>query len=96
MQDDVTLKANLTRICNQIFKLLPAREEGKDWQKPLETLLVELLGMYSLFPDREELLSLICKLEGLRVSTEEQVDFYLYRRTIFEACGITTKIAEQL
>ena len=34
---DISIKAvekNLDRITNRIFKLLPSREEGDDWQTP--------------------------------------------------------------
>ena len=77
---------NLYRIGNQIFKLLPTREEGKDWIKPLETLIVELTGMSSLFPDQKDLLTLVCKLEGMR--QDPDIKFSLYRRTIFECCSL--------
>ena len=30
---------NLKRIINQIYKLLPLREEGENWQKPLQTVI---------------------------------------------------------
>jgi len=30
-----TLEKNLKKIINQVYKLLPLREEGKDWRKPL-------------------------------------------------------------
>lgn len=85
---------NLDRICNQIFKLLPMREESKDWEKPLETLIIELLGMSSLFSDQKDLLSLVCKLEGLKEGGEE-IEFLLYRRTIFECCGLVDQIKKQ-
>ena len=32
---------NIDRIINQIFKLLPSREEGGDWQAPLQNLILE-------------------------------------------------------
>ena len=90
-----TLGDNLERIRGQIFRCLPVYEEGGEWRKPLETLVVELLGISSLFPENKELLSLICKLEGLKVGTGEEIDFMLYRRTIFEACGLVSKIKSQ-
>jgi len=31
---------------------LPLREEGHDWQKPLETIMEELAGMDRLFLDQ--------------------------------------------
>lgn len=88
--DDDIIAANLGRIGNQIFKLLPMREEGGEYKKPLETLIVELLGMNHLFPDQPKLFSLVCKLQGL--DTEEETEFALYRRTIFEACGLTSEL----
>ena len=93
--DEYTLKENFTRIGNQIFKLLPLREEGKDWEKPLETLLVEIAGLYSLLDDRKDILALFSKLEGLKVKAD-QIDFMLYRRVIFECCGLIDKIKKQL
>ena len=38
----------LQNLINQIYKLLPIREEGADWTKPLETILEELAGMQRL------------------------------------------------
>lgn len=90
--DVKTVNSNLERICNQIFALLPMREEGKDYVKPLDTLTVELTGMSKMVEDQPKLLSLICKLKGLRPSDESEVDFMLFRRTIFEACSMVTSM----
>lgn len=82
--DDEIIKNNLKRITNQIYKLLPMREEGIEWRKPLSTLIEELAGMNRLFIGQFEVLfSLLCKLEGLFVLTDND-DFQLFRRTIFE------------
>ena len=79
---------NLNRLTNQIYKLLPMREEGVDWQTPLATLLEELSGMDSLFLDQHAILfSLICKLEGL-FSLSLEDDFCTYRRIIFECLSL--------
>lgn len=91
--DCEAVKDNLYRLGNQIFKLLPMREEDKDWRKPLETLIIELLGMGNLFSDQKELLSLVCKLEGLKDCKD--ADFFLYRRTIFECCSLISNIREE-
>lgn len=90
----VTLGENLERIRGQIFRCLPVYEEGGEWRKPLETLVVELLGLHSLFPENKDILTLICKLEGLRTGSDEEIDFMLYRRSIFEACGLIGKIKD--
>lgn len=90
---NLALKDNLYRIGNQIFKLLPMREEGKDWEKPLETLIIEVVGMSNLFSDQKVLLTLSCKLEGLKDSKD--VDFFLYRRTIFECCSLIEELKKK-
>lgn len=91
--NSTTLGENLERIRGQIFRCLPVYEEGGEWRKPLETLNVELLGMHSLFPENQDLVSLACKIEGLVNLTD--VDFALYRRSIFESCGLVTKLINQ-
>lgn len=89
--DNDTIRRNLSRIQGAIFKLLPMREEGQDCTKPLETLILELLGMQGLFQNLEPLITLICKLQGL-IELQDEDNFMLYRRTIFECCGLIDKI----
>lgn len=89
-----SVKNNLTRIRNQIFRLLPTREENGEWIKPLETLIIELTGFFELFPSQENILSLVCKLEGLKTGGDE-VDFMLFRRTIFETCSLVGKVIDE-
>ena len=82
------IRDDLKKIVNQVYKLLPMREEKSDWQKPLETLMVQLGGMNRLFEDQQEVFfPLLCKMEGLFTLTEEK-DFQIYRRTIFECLGL--------
>ena len=33
------IKTDIKRIINQVYKLLPLREEGQNWQKPLQTII---------------------------------------------------------
>jgi hypothetical protein len=89
--DNETICRNLNRLQSQIFKLLPMREEDQDWSKPLETIILELLGMQGLFSELEPLVTLICKLQGL-IETQDEDNFMLYRRTIFECCGLIDKV----
>ena len=90
--DNTALKNNLKRIQSQIFKLLPMAEEEQDYKKPLETIILELLGMQGLFSDLDYLIALICKLKGL-IELDLEKDFMLYRRTIFECCGLIDKVS---
>lgn len=92
--DVENIKSNLNRIGNQIYKALCLREEEQDWRKPIETLSVELLGMHRLFPEQTQLFSLVCKLQG--ILADEDMDFMLYRRTIFECCSLVNKVKDSI
>lgn len=90
------IKNTLVKLTNQLYKLLPSREEGLDWEKPLATLLEEVAGIERLMVDYHELLFLIySKMEGLFTLTKES-DFFLYRRTIFECLGLINSIIKNL
>ena len=90
--DNHAIENNIKRITNQIYKLLPNREENVDWEKPLETIIEELAGMDRLLIGQHNILfPLICKLEGLFTLTEED-DFLLFRRTIFECLSLISSL----
>jgi len=86
---------NIDRITNQIFKLLPNREEGGDWETPLKNLILEISGMEALWTDQTQLFSLLCKLEVLLTLTKED-DFLTFRKLIFESLSLLKKIKEEL
>lgn len=89
---DEAVQSSFTKFTNQIYKLLPMREEGDNWQKPLETILEELSGLDRMLVDQHSiLLPLICKLEGLFTLTDKE-DFMLYRRIIFECLNLLSDI----
>lgn len=93
---DAVIVDNLHRLINQVYKLLPNREEGIDWEKPLTTIVEELAGMDRLLIDQQNVLfSLLCKLEGLFTLAEED-DFQLYRRTIFECLSLMNSIVKDV
>jgi hypothetical protein len=84
--------ANLKKITNQVYKLLPTWEEALDWRKPLTTIIEEIAGMSELFLDHHKILfSLLCKLEGLFTLTQEE-DFFDFRKTIFECLGLVNEL----
>lgn len=90
--DKKAVEASLNRIINQIYKLLPDREEGIDWKAPLETIIIELSGMDRLLVDQHAaFFPLLCKLEGL-FELDEEKDFFSYRRTIFEALNLMSTV----
>lgn len=87
---------NLSRLVNQIYKLLPNREENADWQKPLITIQEELAGMNMLLLGHHKLLfQLMSKLEGLFTLTQES-DFMTFRKTIFECLNLVNEIKKNV
>lgn len=72
-----------------IFKILPLREEGKDWEKYLQGLLVELSGFNSLV-EEAYFTTLLAKLNGLLVIPDEEMP--LFRKTIFDSIDVLKKI----
>lgn len=86
---------NLNRITDRIFKLLPSREEGGDWETPLQNLILEIVGMKRLWIDQPKLFSLLCKLEALQTLAEDG-DFLIFRKMIFECLGILSQIKKEL
>lgn len=97
--DNQVIYDNLHRIIGQIYKLLPYREEEMDWEKPLTTIQLELVGMDALFLNdlkfHRILFSLECKLEGLFFCYEEN-QFENFRRTIFECIGKVKELQDLL
>lgn len=87
-----TLNKDLRRLVNQIWKLLPMRENNEDWQKQLGSVLNELYGLQIMFGDQLNFLVLLSKLEGLR-QTE---DFMSYRVAVFSAISLLTELANTL
>ena len=90
------IKVNLNRLTNQIYKLLPLREEGEDWKHPLATIMEELAGMDRLLLEQQPaLFKLYCKLEGLFTLSDTD-DFMLYRGIIFECLGLLGEVQKNV
>lgn len=87
---------NIERLTNLIFKLLPLREEGGDWQTPLQNLIIEINGMSRILIDHQPILfSIVCRLEGL-MELEGEDNFLLFRKTIFETLSALGKVKQCL
>ncbi len=89
---DELIVRDMRRLINQIWKLLPMRENNEDWQKQLDSVLVELYGLHKIFGDQLGFLELLSKLEGV-VGTQE---FMVYRVQIFNAISLLTELANTL
>ena len=73
------------RLTNQLWKLIPMKEHEEDWQKQLDTVILEITGLNEILIFTPSLLTLLSKLEGLRVI---DIPFTLYRKTVFEAISL--------
>lgn len=90
-----TIAANLHRLIGQVFRLLPTREEGEDWHKPLETIILEITGLFAYLNDAETGLAVLSKLQGLLKQGDDS-EFSLYRRTIFECCTLLSRLEQKI
>jgi hypothetical protein len=73
------------RLTNQLWKLIPMKEHEEDWQKQLDTVILGITGLNEILILTPSLLTLLSKLEGLRVI---EIPFTLYRKTVFEAISL--------
>lgn len=88
-----SIEQNVTRLTNQIWKLIPMREHEEDWQKQLDTVNIEIAGLGAMFAAVPQFLSLRAKLEGLK---EVDSTFELYRRTVFECISLLQEIKKDV
>ena len=81
---DVIL-TTITRLTNQLWKLIPMRENEEDWKKQLNTVILEISGLSEIFLHNPLFLQLLAKLEGILI---EETTFSLYRKTVFECISL--------
>lgn len=62
------------------------REHDEDWQKQLDTVIIEIAGLNEIFIYEPQFLQILSKLEGLKVM--EDLDFQIYRKTVFEVINL--------
>ena len=79
---------NISRLTDQLWKLIPMRENNEDWLKQLNTVSIEIAGMNAFIKSEytSQFLQLLFKLEGLKL--EQDISFEVYRKTVFETINI--------
>ena len=82
--DNNLINTNINRLTNQIWKLIPMRENEEDWLSQLNTVIIELTGLGQIFNDSQYLI-LLSKLEWLQLKENK---FIIYRKTVFEAISL--------
>ena len=80
------MKQEILRLTNQLWKMIPMWENGEDWNKQLNTVIIDIAGKDEIFLHDSHFLQLLSKLEGLRVT--EDIEFSIYRKTIFECINL--------
>ena len=84
---------NITRLTDQLWKLIPMRENDEDWMKQLDTVTLEISGLSEIFLRNPLFLQLLAKLEGIRSA---EPNFPLYRKTVFECISLIQGIKNGL
>ena len=79
----------IIRLTNQLWKLIPMRENNENWINQLETVIIDIAGKDEIFLHNSHFLQLLSKLEGLRVT---EIDFSIYRKTVFECINLLQEI----
>ena len=82
------LNLYIDSLKNKTYKLLPFREEKLQWEKHLETILIEISGFNSITLNQVKIISVLSKLEALK----DLEDFQTYRKTIFESLNILEEL----
>ena len=76
------LENNLKRLTNQMWKLIPMRENEENWLAQLDLVINELLGIKDIdMVADEHFLILLTKLRGLQ---DSNIGFDSYRNTVFK------------
>lgn len=90
---NAALKNNISDLINQVFKLLPYKEqENENLDKLFTTLLFRMSGMANLFQSEPRWVTLLSFIEAAR----NEKDFKMYRKSILDACSILSDIQEQI
>lgn len=80
------------RLINQLWKLIPMKENNEDWISHLAIVTEEISGLVEIYKDKVEGLILLSKLEGL--TSKECDDFMLYRKTVFRCIDLLSQVMD--
>lgn len=89
-----SIERNITRLTNQIWKLIPMKENNENWEKQLDTVNLEIAGLGIMFASKPQFLTLRAKLEGIKEKPE--ISFEIYRKTVFECLTLLTDVRKTL
>ena len=73
------------KLKSKLFGLLCEREKGRDWEKFLDNILIELMGY------EDELKTINYYILYHKLSTLRYLRFEYFRSTIFDCMGLVSK-----
>lgn len=88
-----TTTADVNRLTNQIWKIIPMKEKEENWREQLDNVIVEIAGLNEIFSSYISYLELLSKLEGLKIKDEE-IEFDTFRRTIFKCISLLRELCD--
>lgn len=88
-----TFDTDMRRLVNQVWKLIPMRENQEDWEMHLNIIIEEIAGLHEMFNSQVNYLIILSKLEGLKHSVCE--DFMIYRKTVFRCIDLLGKLTHE-
>ena len=91
--EENSVVSDIKRLINQVWKLIPMKENNEDWKKQINQVLIEIIGLQNLFENKIDLLIIISKLEGLK---ECNLDFKDFRALVFSIITLLSDANERL
>ena len=88
------LHSDFLRLMNQLWKLIPMRENGENWERQLSMVTIEIAGVGELFGNYLDFTVLLSKLEGLLIE-KNNVDFLDYRKTVFDSINLLKRLENE-
>jgi len=93
IEEDV-LQSDINRLTNQLWKLIPMKENGENWLEQLNSVIIEITGLNKIFNYNDKYLILLSKLEG--INAKNDIPFSIYRKTVFESISLLREIGQCL
>lgn len=90
--DQKTFNTNINRLTNQVWKLIPMLENQENWQKQLNTVILEIVGLNEIFSSSPLFLQGLAKLEALKA---KDLEFEIFRKTVFEIIAILQELKHE-
>lgn len=85
---DFDIEKTVIRLTNQLWKLIPMRENEENYKKQLNIVTIEIAGLHEIF-QQDTLLEILSKLEGLNALDTEFED---YRTTVFKCISLLKEV----